>query len=129
MKRIIGVILVTLLAFSLTACRSKEQQNVLGEKIDTSLEKNKYGFYMQGSAEFSVDKNNKIVAVKFPYKRDAGAASEANAMNDFKEVTASDLKHISGSTYYSKEKNQYYHIDMSQGDDGRILNASLYLGK
>lgn len=129
MKKVLGIILVAVLSVALTACGGKKQQNILGKKIDTSLEKNKDGFYMQGSAEFSVDKDGKIVAVKFPYKRDAGAASEANAMDDFKEVTASDLKHVSGSTYYSKKNNQYYHIDMSQGDDGRILSASLYLGK
>lgn len=129
MKKIVSILFMMILLLSLSACGEKKQANILGRKIDTSLDKNKYGFYTQGMAEFSVDENNKIVAVKFPYKRDSGAASEENAMNNFREVTANDLHHTSGNTYYSKKNNQYYHIDMQQGTDGRILSASLYLGK
>lgn len=129
MKRsIIASFTVFALGFMLTGCGSK-QYGHMGSTVDTGLEKNDNGNYIQKQAEYFTDSKNKITTIKFAYEKNSAAVSEESAKDDMKKATSDDLKHVSGNKYYSKKENKYYTVQKQQQSDGRITNMSIFLEK
>lgn len=98
----------------------------MGDKINKKLEKDDYGFYKQGHALLSTDDNDRVVSIKFPFKRDYVPVHDATAMSNYKEVTNDDLDYVTGTTYHSDKLNRDYTIEESRDSDGKIVSASIF---
>ncbi|WP_057769740.1 hypothetical protein [Lactobacillus selangorensis] len=132
MKKIYLFFAVLFMGVGLAACGSSSQnanENRIGYKVSSSLKEDKNGFYRSGQALLSVNDKKKVVSATFPFKKDSSAIAEDSALDYYRKVTQPDLKHVSGSVYYSKKVQKYYHVDAEQQSDGRIVRASVYAGK